>query len=116
MFIEDDGAVSVAISSLAVGQPSACASTAPRIENADSQHIWIVRLLTETLIGRTIDWLASVIPTRYYNYFVSRESAKPPCLAKYSSTVLCRLLGTKLTCRDVRYMVAIGGYFFQQVT
>src|ERR1700681_1883831 len=41
---------SVAISSLTVGQPSACASTAPRTATADSKHIWRVRLRTRTLI------------------------------------------------------------------
>jgi hypothetical protein len=35
---------------LAVGQPSACASTALRTANADSKHIWRVRLRTRTLI------------------------------------------------------------------
>ncbi len=37
---------SVAISSLAVGQASARASTAPKTATADSQHIWRVRLGT----------------------------------------------------------------------
>src|ERR1700738_2420755 len=65
---------SVAISSLLVGQPSACASAVPRIANADSQHIWSVRLLTETLIGKT-QWgpKGGAILIKYYSYFVSRE-------------------------------------------
>src|SRR5216683_1950021 len=33
---------SVAMSSFAVGQPSACALTVPRIENANSKQIWRV--------------------------------------------------------------------------
>jgi hypothetical protein len=35
---------SVAISSFAVGQASACASTAPKIASAGSKHVWRVRL------------------------------------------------------------------------
>jgi len=46
---------SVAISSLAVGQPSACASTAARTTNADSKPIWRVRLRTTTLTKSTTD-------------------------------------------------------------
>jgi hypothetical protein len=40
---------SLAISSLAVGQASARGSTAPRTANADSKHIWRVRLGTGQL-------------------------------------------------------------------
>jgi hypothetical protein len=42
---------SVAISSLAVGQPSAFASTAQRTANADTAQIWKICTFTETLIS-----------------------------------------------------------------
>jgi hypothetical protein len=43
---------SVAISSLAVGQPSALASTTPRIAKVDSKHFWRVRPRIETMMGK----------------------------------------------------------------
>jgi hypothetical protein len=65
---------SVAISSLAVGQETACASIAPRIVNACSKHIWRVRPLTDTLIEK--DNGPQVIEIPCTVYFVFRESAK----------------------------------------
>src|SRR3984893_5357979 len=84
---------SVAISSLAVGQEPACASTAPRTADADSKNIWRLRLLTETLIMTIELGLGQLGIT---TYFVSRASAKSQTLAPLSDGLGRRRFGCSI--------------------
>src|SRR5260221_14361579 len=67
---------SVAISSLAVGQASARASTAARLANADSKPARRVRLRMKTLDRGKIEAAAAQARDNHTAYFAFRESEK----------------------------------------
>src|SRR5258708_35320443 len=67
---------SVAISSLAVGQASARASTAARLANADSKPARRVRLRMKTLDRGKIEAAAAQARDSHTAYFAFRESEK----------------------------------------
>src|SRR5258708_9207646 len=78
---------SVAISSLAVGQASARASTAARLANADSKPATRVRLRLKTLDLGKIEAAAAQATDIHTAYFAFRESEKFAVRREYLSSL-----------------------------